>query len=150
MSAEDLSKHQEWQAFLVNRAANVVASQVHKSKGRELNINKLPPEIRQKFLEGSRVKEWASWLKYGTIHFLSKEEQSMVPEDRIMRLRFVDTDKNQGIRDELSYEELECIPKSRLVVPGFGDPDALAGKLRTDAPTLTPERCNPHWAAGSQ
>jgi len=63
----------------------------------------------------------------------------MVPEDRIMRLRFVDTDKNQGIRGKLSYKELECIPKSRLVVPGFGDPDALAGKLRTDAPTLTPE-----------
>jgi hypothetical protein len=54
MSAEDLSKHQEWQAFLVSRVANVVVSQVHKGKGRELNINRLPTDIKQKVLEGSR------------------------------------------------------------------------------------------------
>ena len=51
----------------------------------------------------------------------------------------IETDKNGPIRGEKSYEELELKAKTRIVVPGFRDPDALSGKLRTDAPTAPPE-----------
>ena len=40
----------------------------------------------------------------------------------------MEVDKNEAIRGGQSYEELPLRAKSRLVVHGFKDPNALAGK----------------------
>lgn len=48
-------------------------------------------------------------------------------------------DLADAVRGTKDYTELECQAKSRLVVPGFKDSEALEGELRTDAPTLTIE-----------
>ena len=53
--------------------------------------------------------------------------------DKILRPRFVLTDKADGLRTETN--NLEKRPSARLVVPGFKDHANLSGKLRRDAPT---------------
>lgn len=52
---------------------------------------------------------------------------------KIMKPRFVLTDKADGLRTE--QNNLEKRPSARLVVPGFRDTANLEGKLRRDSPT---------------
>ena len=59
--------------------------------------------------------------------------------DRILQMRYLDVDKAGATRGTQSYDELPVNARSRLIVPGFKDPDVLAGKLRRDAPTTPPE-----------
>ena len=53
--------------------------------------------------------------------------------DRILRPRFVLTDKHEGLRTPSN--DLSVKVNARLVVPGFKDHTNLMGKLRRDAPT---------------
>ena len=127
-----------WLSFVARRVEKVAQSRVNVKKTRELKLSSLPPKEREKF-KGSLYKEWSTWVKHGAVTLLSKEEQAAAPRERVLQMRRVDTDKNGANRGDQGFDELELIAKTRLVVPGFADPDALAGKIRTDAPTAPPE-----------
>ena len=58
------------------------------------------------------------------MEFLTPEEQARVPEDRVLRMRYLNIDKNGTKRGDKSYDELPLWAKSRLIVPGFKDSDA--------------------------
>jgi hypothetical protein len=60
-------------------------------------------------------------------------------KNAVLPLRPVRTDKNEATRGDKSFEEHPLIAKTRLVCPGYADPQALEKLLATDAPALTPE-----------
>ena len=89
-------------------------------KGRgEVKVAKLDDQQRAVFAE-ARKKEVDQFLSKGAIKLV---RMAGVPEDRIMRMRFVQTWKSTGQA------------KARLVLLGFTDPDLTA--QRSDAPTVS-------------
>ena len=68
----------------------------------------------------AREKEVTQFLSKGAIRLV---RLAGVPEDRIMKTRFVQTWKSTGAA------------KARLVLQGFTDPDLM--ELRSDAPTIS-------------
>ena len=54
-------------------------------------------------------------------------------------MRYLDVDKQQATRGGNTYDEVPAQAKSRIIAPGFKDPDVLTGKLKTGAPTAPPE-----------
>ena len=126
-----------WYSFMAKREQKVVQRKMAVKNTRELKVDKLPAAQQAKF-EKALYKEWASWIKHGAVRLLTEEELKQVQESRVLRMRRVDTDKNGANRGDRSYEDLELEAKTRLVVPGFADPDALEGRIRTDAPTAPP------------
>ena len=86
-------------------------------------------------------KHWKTWLENDAVRVLSPEETAQVrkklkadgEEDRIVRGRFVLTDKNDGLRTDTI--ELPLDASSRLVIPGYKVKENLEGLIRRDAPT---------------
>ena len=70
--------------------------------------------------------EAQQWINHEVLDICTRKG---IPRDRVLRMRWVLTWKpsDSGGRK----------PKARLVIMGFEDPDALAGKLVTAAPTLS-------------
>ena len=86
-------------------------------------------------------KGWQAYLDNEAVEVLTPQQSADVRRDlaqrgelrKIMRPRFVFTDKADGLRT--AERDLEKRPSARLVVPGFRDVANLEGKLRRDAPT---------------
>jgi len=79
------------------------------------------------------------WIKHDAVEIEAPEIVATLGAEDIMPLRVVKTDKNEMSRGNRSLAEWPVIAKCRIVTLGFKDKQALEGKLRTDAPTLTPE-----------
>ena len=87
------------------------------------------------------VSGWQVYIDNAAVQVLSLEESARVRKDlakrneldRILRPRFVLTDKHDGLRT--ASHPLPVKPSSRLVVPGYQDRSNLTGQLRRDAPT---------------
>ena len=98
----------------------------------------LSPELQAQFVE-ARKNNQRNWLAHGVVELLTKEPQETLPTDRVLFLCRLEVDKNKAIRRGKSYEEPPLRAKPRFVVHGFKDPDALAGKIKTDVPTSPAE-----------
>ena len=107
---------------------------------KEYHWKGMSTEDRKGFSEAA-VKGWLVYVENGAVEVLdmkqSKQIQQRLSESKetskIMKPRFVMTDKNDGLRTENRW-----LPKkhsSRLVVPGYKDKLNLEGRLRRDAPT---------------
>ncbi len=105
-------------------------------KGREIRST---PEKFKKDYEKSDLDEWRKWLKYDAVELVPDDVEAKLDKNGILPLRPVRTDKNEATRGNKSYEQHPVIAKTRLVCPGYADPQALATPLQTDAPTLSAE-----------
>lgn len=107
-----------------------------KKTTQEINIKKLSPEDRAKFME-ARKKEWKKvTVEKGAVKLLSLSESLKIRKKlghRIMQSRFVDAWKME--------DTLEAEAKSRFCGKGFTDPDIIklisAGMLQS--PTISSE-----------
>eukprot|EP00435_Cladocopium_sp_Y103_P044136 s2398_g12.t1 len=107
---------------------------------KEYQWSKMSPEDR-KLWGDAAVKGWQAYLENEAVQVLDMKRSAEVRRElaqkgelgKIMRPRFVCTDKADGLRTESN--NLEKRPSARLVVPGFRDTANLEGKLRRDAPT---------------
>ena len=98
-------------------------------------------EEKRRIFQKAAEKHWQIWLENDAVRVLSKEESAKVQkelesvgeQERVVRGRFVLTDKNDGLRTESYYLPLEA--SARLVVPGYKVKENLEGTIRRDAPT---------------
>ena len=81
---------------------------------------------------------WGEWMDYGSAQILSRADSDMVrktvKKERVLKSRWALRDKNASARSEKNPLPLKA--KARLVIGGHNCPDALSGKLKTDAPTV--------------
>ena len=97
---------------------------------------------REKFREAA-VDQWSKWTGNEAVEILGPEESQAVYQelqrrgelDRVLKPRFVLTDKNASHRTEDNPLPLKA--NARIVVPGFKDLANLQGELRKDAPTAS-------------
>ena len=89
--------------------------------------------------EKSDESEWKKWLIHDAVYLPDELELATVDEKDVVPMRVVRTDKNEATRGEKDVDEHPILAKSRIVSQGFKDPQALEGKLDTDAPTLSSE-----------
>ncbi len=115
--AVDIDGKQDMLAFFENPQA-FAATKIKKGRG-EVSVKRLSDDQRSLFRE-AREKEVTQFLSKGAIRLV---RLAGVPEDRIMKMRFVQTWKSTGAA------------KARLVLQGFTDPDLT--ELRSDAPTIS-------------
>ena len=107
---------------------------------REYEWSKMNAEDRKLWGEAA-IKGWQVYVDNEAVEVLSMLKSAEIRKDltqrgetdKILRPRFVLTDKADGLRTETN--NLEKRPSARLVVPGFKDHANLSGKLRRDAPT---------------
>jgi hypothetical protein len=118
-------------AFLARRQESRLSK-----KGRE--IRSIPEKFKKDYAK-SDLDEWRKWLKYDAVELVPDDVAAKLDKDGILPLRPVRTDKNEATRGDKSYEQHPVIAKTRLVCPGYADPQALATPLQTDAPTLSAE-----------
>ena len=98
-------------------------------------------EAKRELYRAAAQKQWQLWLDNQAVRVLSPAETAQKrrelcgrgEEDRVLQLRFVLTDKNDGHRS--ADRPLPVEASARLVVPGFKDRANLEGELRRDAPT---------------
>ena len=102
----------------LGKPSSHMASQARKSRV-EVSVRRLDANQQAK-LDVARKKEIDEWLAAEAIKVVS---MFGIPEDRIMKMRFVYTWKSDGRA------------KARLVLQGFTDPDLET--QRTDAPTIS-------------
>jgi len=108
--------------------------------GKELKWSEMEEKVRDEFREAA-VDQWSKWMENNAIQVLSLGESRAVIQEltrrnelqRILRPRFVLTDKNSSLRTP--ERDLPLKANARLVVPGFKDLANLQGELRKDAPT---------------
>ena len=86
--------------------------------------------------QGAKAKEIASWLSTETVRRIAR---SQIPEEQILRSRWVLTWKPRDDNDPLKNENGTALsdshkPKARLVILGFEDPQIE--NLARDYPTL--------------
>ena len=131
-----LTQAQPADAFLTGKAASS-----------EISLKNLGESDRQKF-QDSMKREWDSWMKFGAVEVLTKDQIKDLPDDtQIVGTRWVHTDKNSkprllakylskktGKSDAQIKKEFPFQAKSRLVVQGCQeDPQAI----RSDSPTAS-------------
>ena len=132
-----------WQVFLTSRTEQYLDARMHrkKLKGRELNPKHLPGKYRDG-VTTAFAKEWQKWINHDATEILTDDEQAAVlkdPKANIVDVRSVVTDKAEPERGDRSMDDVPPDIRARLVTKGFQDRDPLAGKLKTDAPTLPTE-----------
>ena len=131
MSPLRFGRDDDNQAYLAQKAGR-----------KEINWNRLGPIQKEAFSEALQ-KQWKLWLDNQAVEVLSPKDTLRVEtrlkqageSERILQMRTVLTDKNDGLRTHTMNLPLEA--SARLIVPGFKDGALLEGKLRTDAPTGT-------------
>ena len=107
---------------------------------REMRWGAMNEETRAEFRKAAG-EQWEKWLENGAIEVLSlAKSRSVLQElerkgelDRVLRPRFVLTDKNAPMRTASCPLPLKA--SARIVVPGYRDLANLRGELRRDAPT---------------
>ena len=117
-----------------HEAMNVQASR------KEYTWTKMSSDDRKLWAEAA-VKGWQVYVDNEAVQVMSMQRSADVRRElaqkgelnKILRPRFVLTDKSDGLRTK--ENNLEKKPSARLVVPGFRDSANLEGKLRRDAPT---------------
>ena len=115
-------------------ALNVQASR------KEYHWKGLSAEDKKGFTEAA-IKGWSVYIDNGALEILDMKTSGEVRRqltrdkalDKILRPRFVLTDKHDGLRTEDHW--LPRKYSARLVVPGFRDRSNLEGQIRRDAPT---------------
>ena len=137
-------------AFEVNTTAA-------KSKG--MSWNEMTDEVKDKFRDAAQ-DQWGKWVENQAIEVLGPAESKAIlqelyrknEENKVLKPRFVLTDKNSSLRTEDNPLPLKA--NARIVVPGFKDLANLRGELRKDAPTgsrlgqhvlFAVGAANPHW-----
>ncbi len=128
----------EAKAAMWNRLAFVSSRQESRlsKKGRE--IRQVPDRFKNEFRK-SDLDEWRKWVHYDEVEIVTDDDAATLDKSQVLPLRPVRTDKNEATRGDKSFEAHPLIAKTRLVCPGYADPQALANKLQTDAPTLSDE-----------
>ena len=107
---------------------------------KEYRWRDLGPAERKLYSEAA-VDGWAAYTNNMAVEILGKQKTDAVRRelaqkgelDRILRPRWVLTDKHDGLRTP--GNDLPIKASARLVVPGFKDRVNLEGKLCRDAPT---------------
>ena len=107
---------------------------------RELQWSSIPEHVRPLYTKAVE-KQWASWLDNGAVEFVAPAEAREIEHElaekgdssRVMDMRYVFTDKNDGKRTP--HNDLPVHASCRIVIPGYSDPDLCS--LRRDAPTLS-------------
>ena len=147
---------QQWPS---GSSADFEAYNVQASR-KEYHWKGMSPEDRKGFSEAA-VKGWLVYVENGAVEVLDMKRSQQIHQrlaqagetSKIMKLRFVMTDKNDGLRTESRW--LAKKYSSRLVVPGCKDKLNLEGRLRRDAPTgsrlaqhllFCVAACNRDWA----
>ena len=85
------------------------------------------------------MKEWSKWIEYDAIEVAKDEDLATLDPKDIMNIRRLSTDKNEATRGDKTYEDHPVKAKTRLIIPGYADRQALEGNIKTDAPTLSAE-----------
>lgn len=111
----------------------LTASDARKKKV-EIKVSNLAADEQFLFAK-AKHKEISAWLKHGTVRKVSKGK---VPEDAIMRCRWILSWKTANGTEKPSDVKEGKKAKARLVVVGFEDPDI--GEISSDAPTLLHSR----------
>jgi len=108
-----------------------------RQREKELDWDEIAPADRKAFLEAEE-KQWREWLDFKSVRVLSLRESQQVRarthRKRILTSRWAYRDNNAGSRTP--QLRLPVKAKARLCIGGHGDPDALSGALRCDAPTV--------------
>ena len=117
---------QEAIAYLVTNA---------KKQKVEVRMSNLSKEDRLKF-EAAKQKEISSWLDTATV---SKIARNRIPPECILRCRWILTWEDGATNSHLSSTSAQGnsqrVPKARLVVLGYEDPELH--NVQRDSPTLT-------------
>ena len=99
----------------------------------------MTPELKQKYDEAA-IAGWKAYIDNQAVELLDLEASRVRKDlaargelDRILKPRFVLTDKHDGLRT--ANRPMDVKASARLVVPGYKDHSNLAGNLRRDAPT---------------
>ena len=105
---------------------------------REKPWSKIRPEERHLYVEAAR-DQWQKWVDNDAVQVIPPGEAAKIRKelekrnegDRIIQMRHMFTDKNDGKRSDSNPLPIKA--NDRLIVPGFKDPDLT--DLRRDAPT---------------
>ena len=123
--------------FAIRKAGKVLTQKLkQKMLEKEVPYKEISEEHRSLY-HAAEEKEWASWLDFGSVRVLSKEETNTVWQrwaHRVLRSRFVYRDKNASLRT--LQRDLEVAAKARLCLQGQNCPDNAKGLLKTDAPCI--------------
>ncbi len=102
-----------------------------KGKGRE--IRQVPDRFKKEF-QKSDLDEWRKWVHYDAVEIVPDDVAAKLDKNQVLPLRPVRTDKNEVTRGDKSFDKHPLIAKTRLVCPGYADPQALANKLPPRCP----------------
>ena len=99
------------------------------------------PDSEKPLYVAAVAKQWKAWLDNDGVEIISPVEARSIRArlklndmlDRILQMRHVLTDKNDGKRTDSN--PLPVNANDRIVVPGYKDPDLL--DHRRDAPTAS-------------
>jgi hypothetical protein len=105
-------------------------------KGRE--VRNIPERFKDEYAKAD-LDEWRKWAHYDAVAIVLEDVAAKLDNNLLLPLRPVRTDKNEMTRGDRSFDEHPLIAKTRLVCPGYRDPQALEQPLQTDAPTLSAE-----------
>ena len=107
---------------------------------KEYHWSSMSPEQKAAF-KTAAAEAWDVWVRNEAVEVLSEQESERVMATlrqrgelhKVLRPRFVYTDKNDGLRTEQNNLPLRA--SARLVVPGYKD--VTAYEIRKDAPTAS-------------
>ena len=115
------------------RSNSLFGNQCEETESRSPNVKSR--EYRLKF-EAAKQKEISSWLDTATV---SKIARNRIPPECILRSRWILTWKDGATNSHLSNSSAQGnsqrVPKARLVVLGYEDPELH--NVQRDSPTLT-------------
>jgi len=104
---------------------------------KEVPFDQIPERDRELY-QKAEEKEWAEWIRRGSVRVMSLAESNLVNRTveraRIIGLRFVYRDKNASIRTPQT--PLPVMAKARLCAQAYDEPLAKAGLIKVDAPTV--------------
>ena len=146
--ARDLDAHAACAAVAAIRESRALAATAR----RERRWSQFSPEEKKLYIAASD-KHWQRWLDNDAAEVILPKEAAVIKQqlqkdnatDRILQMRHLFTDKNDGKRTEQNPLPIDA--NDRLLVPGYQDPDLL--ELRRDAPTAGQHSQNLLFLVGS-
>jgi len=116
----------------------IMAAKIKKKMlDKEIPYSQIPPKDRQLYHD-AEAKEWADWLKNGSVKIKKGQEVKDVYKEtdpaRIINLRFVYRDTNASVRTPQVY--LLVHAKARMRAQDFTEPLAEARLVKLDSPTV--------------
>ena len=128
-------------AFLARQdEQSVLLVQTGAGNHKEMRWSQMDEPTRQQFRVAAE-EQWQKWTENGAVEVLNLHQSRAVFQelerkgelDRVLKPRFVLTDKNASLRTPETPLPLKA--SARIVVPGYRDLANLQNELRRDAPT---------------